>query len=180
MAQTSFHHRTQDKTFANFNIKSTQVICIDQDGKKLGQLSLAKAVELAQSYQLDLVQISIGNKDAIPVCKILDYGKYKYDLSLKTKEQAKKQRENEVKTKEIQFRPVTGENDLTQKAKHAKEFLKDGNQVKLVVKYKTSELRNKEIGQQMLLQFLAMLPEATKIIQHPNLEGKQLTCLIKL
>ncbi len=167
------------KYFANHNIHAVTVICLDPDGNKLGQLPFKVAMEKARSFGLDLVQIS-ASKD-LPVCKILDFGKFKYEQSLKNKEQLKKQRENEIKRKEIQFRPVTSDNDLQTKAEHVKQFLKDGFEVKLNLKFKGQrELSHQNVGQETLVKFLTMLPAEIRVLQKPNLEGKNITCLIKL
>src|SRR5690554_4765412 len=100
---------------------------------------------MALDAGLDLVQVSSGGRNSSPTCKILDYGKYKYQQSKNEKAAAKKQRENSVKIKEIKFRPTTDINDLRTKASKVQEFLNDGDKVKITIAFRGREVSHKEI-----------------------------------
>ena len=105
----------------------------------------------------DRVQISDGN-DGIPICKVVDCGKYKYDLSKKKKEIAKKQRESSVKIKEIKLRPSTDTNDLNTKASKAKEILSEGDKIKISVVFRGREMAHREVGHDTLKSFVGLIP----------------------
>lgn len=116
---------------ANENIRSNDVMCIDQENASLGIMSLSKAIKLAREVNLDLVQISFSKESKIPICKIVDYGKYKYNLSKELKRKEKQRRESAIVMKEIQFTPNISKNDLETKTKHIVRFLNDDNHVKI-------------------------------------------------
>ena len=140
-------------------IRSPEVLLIDKDGKNLGITKLMDAVSLAREDGLELLQISF-NKGS-PTCKILDVNKHKYNLSLKQKEEAKKQRKNELVIKQIQIRPATSQNDLAIKAKQLEQFLSTGAQIKLLIKFKSArEMSHLDLANEALAKFLEMCPSA--------------------
>jgi len=173
-------NKKSNRVFVNRSIRAPRVRCIDQEGNNKGIISTRDAIQLAENVGLDLVQISYAPRGEAPTCKILDYGKYKYDLSKKEKEQKRKQRESAVKVKEISFRPTTDENDLNTKARQARKFLDNGDQVKLSVRFKKSELRNSDIGFDRLYQLLDIINEDTelKYISKPIMSGKFISAII--
>lgn len=177
---TNNNNKKSNRVFVNRDIRALKVRCIDQDGNNKGIISTRDAIRLAESVGLDLVQVSYVSSDQTPTCKILDYGKYKYDLSKKEKEQKRKQRESAVKLKEISFRPTTDENDLNTKARQVKKFLDDGNQVKLSVRLKKSELRHSHIGFDRLYQFVDILNKEAefKYISKPVMSDKFISAII--
>jgi translation initiation factor IF-3 len=173
-------NKKSNRVFVNRSIRAPRVRCIDQDGNNKGIISTRDAIQLAEGAGLDLIQISYAPRGEAPTCKILDYGKYKYDLSKKEKEQKRKQRESTVKIKEISFRPTTDENDLNTKARQARKFLDNGDQVKLSVRFKKSELRHSDIGFDRLYQLLDIINEETelKYISEPAMSGKFISAII--
>jgi translation initiation factor IF-3 len=166
----------RDQTPINHQIRGSRVFCIDHNGTNLGLIDISKALEIARENDLDLVQIAYNAKENAPTCKILDYGKHKFQVSKNIKAAAKKQRESEIKIKEIKFRPTTGENDLKIKAEKAQEILDEGDKVRISVVFKGRELSYKENGYENYHNFVALLPDM-QIIEQPTLSGKVLTAL---
>lgn len=165
--------KKRDFTPINHQIRNPKVLCIDHENNNLGLIDTLKALEIARNNELDLVQVSFNAKDQIPTCKILDYGKYKYQQSLNLKSAAKKQRESEIKIKEIKMRPVTGEGDLKIKAKKAQEILDEGDKVKISIVFKGREVNYKENAFETYNLFVSFLPEM-QVIEGPTLMGKVL------
>ena len=159
----------------NRDIRVSTVLLIDENGNNLGQVKTFNAIKRAEGLGLDLVEVSVG-KD-IPVCRIIDYGKWKYDQSkrLKNKKQVKKQ-----VVKEIKFRPNTGDNDIKYRVKHAQEFLRDGNKVKLTVRFKGRELEHMfNTGKNMLEKFLGHLDDSEYNIEgHAKVENRAIALII--
>lgn len=166
----------RDVTPINRQIRAQKVLCIDHEGNNLGLIDTVKALEIAEDNDLDLVQISYNSKDNLTTCKILDYGKYKYTMSLNLKAAAKKQRESEIKIKEIKLRPVTDTNDLKIKAAKAKEILDGGDKVRINIVFKGRELSYKDNGYEVYNSFIALLPDI-QIIESPSFNGRLLTAL---
>ena len=154
-------------------IRAREVRCIDQDNQNLGVIDIKQALEIARTAGLDLVQISPIKRDDTPICKVLDYGKYKYELSKQNKEVAKKRRENSVKTKEIKFRPNTGLNDLQVKAQRTARFLEEGNRVKITIVFKEREMAHRDVAYNTLNQFVELVP-CMELISTPAMQGRML------
>lgn len=161
----------------NDNIRSDQVRCIDADGSNIGVISRDQGIDLAFSKSMDLIQISDG-KDGIPVCKIADFVKFKFEYIKKQKETAKKQRESVIKIKEIKFRPATDRNDLKIKAAKALEFLEEGDKVKVSLFFKGREMARKEIGFETFKEFISYIPSAA-VTSPPTFQGKCLIAIIE-
>lgn len=161
----------------NEKIRANRVRVIDSENNNLGVISFHEAMDRARNVSLDLVQISDG-QEGIPVCKITDYGKYKFEFSKKQKENAKKQRESVIKVKEISFRPTTDLNDLQIKANKAVEFINDGDRVKVVVIFKGRELAHKEVGIENLNKFIGMVNNS-QALSPPALLGKALSVILE-
>jgi len=159
-----------------YKIRAKEVRCIDQNNDNLGVISIQEAMSIATQAGLDLVQISPTTRDDVPVCKILDYGKYKYDLSKRNKEDARRQREAAVKVKEIKLRPNTGLNDLKVKASHAEKFINSGNRVKITVVFKGRELAHKEVGYETLNTFVELVPNMG-LTTNPFMQGRMLSVM---
>lgn len=168
--------RRNDRPNINHFIRSENVHCIDSEDVNHGVIPISEALRLAEKSGLDLVQISMP-KDGVPVCKILEYSKYKYEQDKKDKAAKKKQRENAVKVKEIKLRPSTGDNDLKIKAKHAQELVDDGNRLKIVIVFKGRELSHKEVGHSTLNTFFDML-DGVEMMDTPSMTGRQMCVLI--
>lgn len=140
----------------------------------MGVVSLKQAMELAAKDNLDLAMISPNAKP--PVCKILDYGKYKYEQARKEKEAKKKQKT--VSVKEIRLRPGIGDHDLQTKANNAKKFLSKGDKVKVELRFRGRELGHKDIGRQVMIRFIEMLSEFGEPNKNPKFEGNNLVAII--
>jgi translation initiation factor IF-3 len=140
---------------------------IDAEGQPVGVIPIDEAMGMAVSAGLDLVLIS--DESVPPVCKILDYGKFKYEQQKKKAESRKKQKT--VDLKEVQIRPFIGENDLLIKCKAIKKFIDDGNKVKLVLRFRGRELDRKEFGQDVIRKVLDYCQEFAKEESPTKLEG---------
>jgi translation initiation factor IF-3 len=160
---------------ANEQIKVPEVRLISQDGTNLGVINTREAQKKAYQDGLDLVAI---NTNANPiVVKIVDLGKYIYELKKDQKEKARKSREKEVVTKEIQLRPVTDLHDIEIKAKSARGFLTDGNKVRVVIKFRGRETSHTTLGFEVVNNFLASVGEYS-VEKEPSLFGKSITTVI--
>lgn len=154
----------------NFRIRVPEIRVIASDGKQLGVLQTREALKLAQDEGYDLVEISPTARP--PVCKIMDYGKYKYEQEKKRREAKKHQ--VVVHTKEVKLRPSTDVHDLETKLKHIKRFLEEGNKAKITVKFRGREMAHRELGEEVLKRIIAQIGDLAKIDQAPKLEGKML------
>jgi len=140
------------ETRTNRHIKEDRVVLIDEAGNNCGEISTRDALKKAQESNLDLVEVNSGK---VPICRIMDYGKWKYEQE-KRRRTNNSQRKQQVK--EIKFRPTTGHNDLVYRAKQVDNFITDGNKVKLVVKFKGREQEHMfKTGMVLLDKFLDML-----------------------
>ncbi|MEM8599891.1 MAG: translation initiation factor IF-3 [Bacteroidota bacterium] len=158
----------------NDRIRANRVRVVDPQGEH-GIYDLDRALELAQRRGLDLVEIA-PNADP-PVCKIMDFGKYRYEQQKKIKEQRKKQaRQGELK--EVRFRPNTDDHDFGFKTKHAREFLEDGNKVKAWVQFRGRDIIYKDRGLDLLARFIEELQDIAKVDQAPQMEGRRMTLLL--
>jgi translation initiation factor IF-3 len=157
----------------NERIRISPVVVI-QDGKTLGTLTTTEALRLAADAGLDLVEISPNERP--PVCRIMDYGKYKYEKSVRQKQQKKNSRG--VQPKEIRLRPVTQDHDLETKIKAIESFLSDGHPVQLTMKFKAREIAHKELGFTVINAILDKVSVAGKSRVKPILQGKTLTCIV--
>ena len=171
-----FQRRTRNPgPRSNSRINALEVQVISSDGKNLGVLQTKEAIQIAKGEELDLVEISPNAKP--PVCKIIDIGKYKYDLQKKANKAKKKQKVAELK--EIKLRPVTDVHDYNFKIKNAQKFLTKGDKVKFTVRFKGRELQHTNLG----MDLMKRIQEDTKIVgktdQSPKFEGKQMTMVIQ-
>ena len=147
---------------------------IDEKGENQGIVSISQALEMADSAELDLIEIS--PQATPPVCKILDYGKYKYEMQ-KRKAEAKKN-QKVVETKELKLRPMIETHDYEVKLKQAKKFLAEGNKVKFTMRYKGREMSANNLGKEILDRLLEDLEGLIKVDQAPKLEGKQMMMIV--
>ncbi len=143
---------------------------IDVDGSQLGVVSSKKALDIADERKLDLVKVAPNAKP--PVCRIMDYGKYKYELAKKEKEAKKNQKV--INVKEVRLTPSIESHDLNVKAKRAIEFLQSGDKVKVSVRFRGRELGHTDIGREVLLEFADIASEVGVIEKEPKLEGKNM------
>lgn len=143
---------------------------IDDEGQQLGVMSPTEALQIARSRGRDLIEI-VPSADP-PVCKVMDFGKYKYELAKKEKLQRKHQHVAQVK--EIRFHPNTDVHDFEFKTRHARQFIEDGHKVKATVIFKGREITYKELGRGVLERFTEKLTDIAKIDQPLKLEGRQM------
>ena len=158
----------------NGQIKAKEVQLISDNGEKLGMLPIARALEIAEEKKLDLVLVSPNAQ--VPVCKIMNYGKYKFEQAKKEKEAKKKQKIQE--TKELRITPNIEEHDFGFKAKNAKKFIEDGNKVKITVRFRGRELNNVKMGENVLNDFAKELEDVAVDEKAPKLEGKNMFIIL--
>ena len=139
------------------------------DGEQLGVMKTIEAIDLAKNRKMDLVEIAASNNP--PVCKIIDYGKFKYQEQKKKNEAKKKQKT--IETKEIKIRPGTGEHDYQVKIKNAQKFLREGNRVKFSLRFKGREMEHSNLGIDMLKRVKSDLEELIRVEMEPKIEGRQ-------
>ena len=170
-----FQRRTKPQgPRANERIRALDVQVIGSDGSNLGIMALNKAIESARKEDLDLIEISPNANP--PVCKIMDIGKYKYDLQKKAN-QAKKQKT--VSLKEIKLRPGTETHDYNFKIKNAKKFITKGDKVKFTVKFKGREMQHTELGKELMNKIIEETKDIAKVESQPKFEGKQMVMIIQ-
>ncbi len=165
---------TRDGPRVNDEIRIPQVRLIDQDGDMQGVMTAREAMQRAFSVGLDLVEIS-PNADP-PVCKILDFGKFKYEQQKKKNEAKKKQKVIEIK--EIKVRPNIDENDYQVKMRAMKSFIEEGDKVKVTLRFRGREMAHQEIGIKVLERIRAELEIATKVEQMPRMENRQMIMVL--
>ena len=171
-----FQRRTKHQgPRANERIRALDVQVIGSDGANLGAMPLNKAIELAKQEDLDLIEISPNTNP--PVCKIMDMGKYKYDLQKKANQAKKKQKT--VSLKEIKLRPGTETHDYNFKIKNAKKFITKGNKVKFTVKFKGREMQHVELGKDLMKRIIEDTKDIGKVETHPKFEGRQMIMIIQ-
>jgi translation initiation factor IF-3 len=163
--------RHENRILCNREIRAREVRLINADGTNLGILPFFKALDTAGNQNLDLILINPNSNP--PICKVGDMGKYKYDLQKKEKEQRHKARENRVDLKEVQLRPAIDTHDLSVKLKHIKEWLDEGDKVKIVIKFRGREMANTETGVEILNNIIQACPNA-KIEGKSEMQGNRL------
>jgi translation initiation factor IF-3 len=160
---------------ANERIRALDVQVIGSDGGNLGTLPLNKAIEIAKDEGLDLIEISPNANP--PVCKIMDMGKYKYDLQKKANIAKKKQKV--VSLKEIKLRPGTETHDYNFKIKNAKKFITKGDKVKFTVKFKGREMQHIQLGRDLMNRIIEDTKDIAKVETNPKFEGRQMIMIIQ-
>ena len=174
--QNYFQRRTKPKgPKANERIRTPQVQVIGSDGKNLGTLATQEAINIARQEGLDLIEISPNANP--PVCKIIDIGKYKYDLQKKANKAKKKQKI--VNLKEIKLRPVTEIHDYNFKIKNAQKFLSKGDKVKFTVQFKGREMQHTHLGHKLMQRIINDTIILGKIEVQPKFEGKQIIMIVQ-
>ncbi|MBO6947617.1 MAG: translation initiation factor IF-3 [Rhodospirillales bacterium] len=165
---------SKDGPRANEDIQADPVRLVDADGEMVGVIGLQEAIDMAVEVGLDLVEVS-PNADP-PVCKILDYGKYKYEAQKKANEARKKQKVIEVK--EIKMRPGIDDHDYEVKMKAVRRFLDDGDKVKMTIRFRGREMAHQDLGLKVLERVREEVDEIAKVEQHPRPEGRLMTMVI--
>ena len=158
----------------NEQIRAKEVQVIDENGEKKGVMNINDALDLAFDKKLDLVLVSPNLE--VPVCKIMNYGKYKFEQAKKEKEARKKQKTFEVK--EIRVTPNIEQHDFEFKCKNARKFLEEGNKVKITVKFRGRELNYVKLGEEALNKFVEDLSDIASLEKKPLLEGKNMFVIL--
>ena len=148
---------------------------VTQDGENLGVMAIQAALAEAEKRSLDLIEVAPDGKP--PVCRIIDYGKFRYEQRKKQKEAQKKSKQTEIKG--IRVRPNTDDHDLDFKSKNALKFLRKGDKVKFTVIFRGPELRHKDIGQKQLERFITNLADYAIVDQSPRMEGRRMTMVLE-
>jgi translation initiation factor IF-3 len=174
--QNYFQKRTKARgPKANDRIRAPEVQVIGSDGENLGTLSTKEAISMAKQEGLDLIEISPNASP--PVCKIIDMGKYKYDLQKKANKAKKKQRI--INLKEIKLRPVTEIHDYNFKIKNAQKFLKKGDKVKFTVQFRGREMQHTNLGYELMKRITSDTVSVGKVEISPKFEGRQIIMIIQ-
>jgi len=174
--QNYFQRRTKPKgPKTNERIRASEVQVISSDGKNLGTLSTQEAINIAKQEGLDLIEISPNANP--PVCKIIDVGKYKYDLQKKANKAKKKQKI--INLKEIKLRPVTEIHDYNFKIKNAQKFLTKGDKVKFTVQFRGREMEHPQLGYELMKRITDDTANLGKIEVQPKFEGRQIIMIIQ-
>ncbi len=155
-------------------IRAPEIRLIDQDGENVGVVTPARAMQMAEEAGLDLVEISPGAVP--PVCKIMDFGKYKYEQQKKAAEAKKKQKVIEIK--EVKFRPNIDTHDYDVKMRSVTKFLGDGDKVKVTLRFRGREMAHVEIGRNLLERIATDIEEIGKIEAMPKMEGRQMIMVV--
>ena len=158
----------------NEQIRDREVRVVGQNGEQLGIMSASEAMKMAREAELDLVKIAPTAKP--PVCKIIDYGKYRYELARKEKEAKKKQKV--LIMKEVKLRPNIEDHDFYVKMKAAQRFLSEGSKVKVTIMFRGREMSHPELGRDLLMRFADELKETARVEKEPKIEGRNMTMVI--
>ncbi|HCS17228.1 MAG TPA: translation initiation factor IF-3 [Erythrobacter sp.] len=164
----------RDGPRANDQIMADPVRLVDQDGEMVGVIGLRDAIDRAMDVGLDLVEVS-PNADP-PVCKVLDYGKYKYDAQKRAAEARKKQKTIDIK--EIKMRPSIDNHDYDVKMRNIVKFLGEGDKVKVTLRFRGREMAHQDLGMRVLDRVKEQLDELGKVEQFPKMEGRQMTMVL--
>lgn len=164
----------KEELLINEEIRDKEIRVIDSDGSMLGIIATKEAQQIAITKNLDLVKIA--PQASPPVCRIMDYGKYKFELAKKEKEAKKKQKVTDIK--EVRVSPAIEGHDFEYKAKNAQKFLEDGDKVKFTVRFRGRELNHTSLGQAVLDKFAELLQDCGTVERKPKLEGKQMIMIM--
>ena len=158
----------------NHRIRVKQIRCIDEDGKSLGVIETADAMAIANRKGLDLVEIAADQRP--PVCRIMDFGKFKYEQ--KKKEQASKRKQHQVTVKEVRVRPKIATHDVQVKVRKARKFLEDGDKVQVNCLFRGRERAHLEVALKVMKDVFAQLEDIARVEREPHMEGRRMVMLI--
>jgi translation initiation factor IF-3 len=147
---------------------------VSETGEQLGILPIQQALDLARQKDMDLVEVAA--EAAPPVCRIMDFGKYKYTQARRQKEARKKQ--TTIMVKEVKLGPKTDTHDFDFKAKHVRRFLEEGNKAKVTVRFKGREMAHTELGWKMLHRMTEIMTDIALVENHPRMEGRMLSMIL--
>jgi len=155
-------------------IKIPRILVVDENGEQLGVLDTTAALAIAEERGLDLVEVAPMARP--PVCRIMDYGKYKYELSKKARKARQQSHTQKVKT--IKFRPKTDEHDYNFKKRHIVDFLQEGNKVRVILQFRGREISHMDLGMQFLEHLIAEIAEYGAPESMPQVEGRTVTFIL--
>ena len=158
----------------NEEIRDREVRVVDQNGEQLGVMSSRDALALAEERQLDLVKIAPQARP--PVCKLMDYGKYRFEQSKKEREFRKNQKV--ITVKEVRLSATIEDHDIDVKFKNAVKFLKEGNKVKVTIRFRGRQITHSEIGRQVMTEFADRIKEYGTVDKAPQIEGRNMSMFI--
>jgi len=158
----------------NEEITDNEVRMIDEDGAQLGIMSISEAMQVAIDKDLDLVKIAPTSNP--PVCKVMDYGKFRYEQAKKVKEVRRHQ--HVVEVKEIRMSPSIGENDFQVKLRNALKFLKEGDRLKVTIRFRGREMAHTDIGEKLLTRFSEECSECGTVDKNPKLDGRHMSMFL--
>ena len=158
----------------NEEIRDREVRVVDRNGEQLGVMPIRQALEMAEEAQLDLVKIAPQARP--PVCKIMDYGKYRFEQSKKEREFRKNQKV--ITVKEVRLSATIEDHDIDVKLKNAIKFLKDGNKVKATIRFRGRQITHSEIGRQVMTEFAERIKEYGTVEKAPQIEGRNMSMFI--
>ncbi|WP_072910635.1 translation initiation factor IF-3 [Desulforamulus aeronauticus] len=158
----------------NEEIRAREVRVVDAENNQLGIMSVKDALRIAEEKQLDLVEVAPQAKP--PVCRIMDFGKFKYEQSKRDKEAKKRQRI--IQVKEVKLRPRIEDHDYEVKAKNAERFLKDGDKVKVTIMFRGREIVHTELGRKLLERLANDMKDICSVERHAKLEGKNMIMIL--
>ncbi len=165
----------EDPTRINTEIRAKEVRLIDPEGTQLGIVVCEEALRIAEGFELDLVEVAPNSNP--PVCRIMDYGKFRYQQSKKVKDAKKKQ--TVIQVKEVKFRPKTDEHDLQYKMAHIKRFLAEGNRAKVTIQFRGREIANPGIANRVVKAILEGMEGTGIVDQQPKMEGRRMTFVLR-
>ena len=160
----------------NGDIRFPQVRVIGPNGDQLGIMPRARALQVAETYSLDLV--CVAKEANPPVCKILNYGKYRFEMQKKLHDIKKAQKAKEISIKEIQLSPQIGIHDFDTRVRHAEKFLQAGDKVKITMRFRGRQLSHTDVGLEVVNRFVQAVEEFANVEKQPKLEGKILYCVL--
>lgn len=158
----------------NHRIRASEVRVIDPEGNQVGVVDLEDALEKADDFGLDLVEVAPNANP--PVCRIMDFGKYKYQQ--KKRDNEAKKNSSRVELKEVKFRPKTDTHDIETKLRHARKFLEERNRVKFTVMFRGREMAHPQIAEDMLYECAEALSDVADLEQKPRMEGRNMTMFV--
>ncbi|MEM1081265.1 MAG: translation initiation factor IF-3 [Pseudomonadota bacterium] len=165
---------TEKKTRRNADITAPEVRVVGADGEQVGIRNIAEAIEMAEDQGMDLVEIAPQAEP--PVCRIMDWGKYKFEESKKQQAQRKKQKQ--IQVKEVKFRPGTEDHDYDVKMRNLNRFIEEGNKVKVTLRFRGREMAHQELGMDLLKRVEADMEELVTVEQFPRMEGRQMVMML--
>ncbi len=167
---------TKNKQLINDEIKVSQVLVIGPNGEQVGVKPIGDALTLANYAGLDLVLINPNGNP--PVCKVMDYNKYKYEKAKKEKEALKRQRQSLSELKEFRLSPTIDVGDFETKLRNVRKYIEKGDKVRMVIRFKGRQMAHTELGSEVLLRFASKLSDVAEISEQPKLDGRSMTMLL--